>query len=155
MTGVRDDPELRGITPRANHAVFTAAEAMKGKCNVSVRSYFLELYNDALVDLFERLDNPKGRGTPPKLEVKVDNRKMVFVKGAVIKSAASADELLDLFERGDRKRHVGATKMNAESSRSHSVFSILVEAYDRTTKKTSLGKLSLVDLAGSKLCINI
>merc|ERR1719498_323057 len=46
-------------------------------------------------------------------------------------------------------RHVGATKMNAESSRSHSIFSILVEVYNKTTK-TSVGKLSLVDLAGSE-----
>ena len=40
--------------------------------------------------------------------------------------------------------------MNAESSRSHSIFSIVVESYNRTTKKTSVGKLSLVDLAGSE-----
>jgi len=40
--------------------------------------------------------------------------------------------------------------MNAESSRSHSIFSILVEVRDSTTKKTTMGKLSLVDLAGSE-----
>ena len=60
---------------------------MRGRCDVTVRSYFLELYNDALVDLYERIDNPKGRGTPPRLEVKVDPRKMVFVKGAVVDGA--------------------------------------------------------------------
>ena len=40
--------------------------------------------------------------------------------------------------------------MNAESSRSHSIFSIMVESYDRNTKKTNYGKLSIVDLAGSE-----
>ena len=40
--------------------------------------------------------------------------------------------------------------MNAESSRSHSIFSVLIESYDKATKKTSFGKLSLVDLAGSE-----
>ncbi|CAK4164758.1 unnamed protein product, partial [Aphanomyces euteiches] len=40
--------------------------------------------------------------------------------------------------------------MNAESSRSHSVFTILIENFNKTTKQTSVGKLSLVDLAGSE-----
>ena len=150
MTGVRDNPELRGITPRAIHALFDEAAKMAHQCTVTVRTYFLELYNDGLVDLYHVLDNPGSRAAPPKLDVKLDAKKMVFVKNAVVKDAASADELLNLFEAGNAKRHVGATKMNAESSRSHSIFAILVEVYNRTTKKTSVGKLSLVDLAGSE-----
>mmetsp|Transcript_4379 Transcript_4379/g.13249 ORF Transcript_4379/g.13249 Transcript_4379/m.13249 type:complete len:985 (-) Transcript_4379:519-3473(-) len=150
MTGVRDSPELRGITPRAIHTLFDSAKAMTKQCDVRVRSYFLELYNDALVDLYEKVDNPRGHSAPPKLEIKLSSKKMVFVKGAVIKEANSADELLNLFDAGNSKRHVGATKMNAESSRSHSIFAILVEVYNHTTRKTSVGKLSLVDLAGSE-----
>lgn len=60
------------------------------------------------------------------------------------------DELMGLFHQGNAERHVGATKMNAESSRSHSIFAIMIETYDKTTKKTAIGKLSLVDLAGSE-----
>lgn len=44
----------------------------------------------------------------------------------------------------------GATKMNATSSRSHSIFAILIESFDTVTKRTITGKLSLVDLAGSE-----
>lgn len=51
---------------------------------------------------------------------------------------------------GNTERHTGATKMNAESSRSHSIFCIQIESYDKATKKTNFGKLSLVDLAGSE-----
>ena len=51
---------------------------------------------------------------------------------------------------GNTERHTGATKMNAESSRSHSIFAIMVESYDTTSKRTTTGKLSLVDLAGSE-----
>jgi hypothetical protein len=40
--------------------------------------------------------------------------------------------------------------MNAASSRSHSVFAIMVETIDSVTKKTITGKMSLVDLAGSE-----
>merc|ERR1711975_170426 len=40
--------------------------------------------------------------------------------------------------------------MNSESSRSHSIFSLIVQVTHRTTGKTSTGKLSLIDLAGSE-----
>ncbi|CAM9859844.1 unnamed protein product, partial [Choristocarpus tenellus] len=36
-------------------------------------------------------------------------------------------DLLRLFTLGNSQRKVGGTKMNAESSRSHSIFGILVE----------------------------
>jgi hypothetical protein len=80
----------------------------------------------------------------------VDAKKMVTIKNAVIKDARNAEELMELFRKGNAERHVGATKMNAESSRSHSIFAVMAETYDSTTKKTVMGKLSLVDLAGSE-----
>ena len=48
------------------------------------------------------------------------------------------------------QRHVASTAMNAESSRSHLVFSIIVEAKNKATGAATLGKLTLVDLAGSE-----
>lgn len=42
----------------------------------------------------------------------------------------SAEEAFELFQRGQRKRRVAHTALNAESSRSHSVFTIrLVQVY--------------------------
>lgn len=48
---------------------------------------------------------------------------------------------------GNRK--VGATRMNAESSRSHSVFTVAVES-QALSAEVRVGVLSLVDLAGSE-----
>jgi hypothetical protein len=110
--------------------------------------FFLLLF---IQDLYWLLDNKKDkRAEPPKLDIKVDAKKMVFIKNAVIKSVDNAEQLLQLFHSGNKERHVGATKMNAESSRSHSIFAVMCESYDATTKKTTVGKLSLVDLAGSE-----
>ena len=93
MTGSKERPELCGITPRAIYALFDAAKAVEKQCAVQIRSYFLELYNDNLVDLYEKLDNPQSHRAPAKLEIKLDNKNMVFIKGAVIKDANSADAL--------------------------------------------------------------
>ena len=57
---------------------------------------------------------------------------------------------MELFYKGNAVRHVGSTKMNAESSRSHLIFAIMIDNYDKQTKKTSHGKFSFIDLAGSE-----
>ena len=41
-------------------------------------------------------------------------------------------------------------EMNAESSRSHLVLSIVIESTNKSTGQSVKGKLSLVDLAGSE-----
>ncbi|KAJ8888907.1 hypothetical protein PR048_008401 [Dryococelus australis] len=52
-------------------------------------------------------------------------------------------------ESGWKNRSVGATLMNADSSRSHSIFSITLEML-REGEYIRSGKLNLVDLAGSE-----
>jgi kinesin family protein 3/17 len=58
-------------------------------------------------------------------------------------------------EIGNDNRVVGATAMNATSSRSHSIFTIYVETSDEDPNaegetRIKAGKLNLVDLAGSE-----
>lgn len=122
MTGTPDNP---GLTPNAVQEMFNLIQE-RSQCVCSVTTYFVELYNDNLVDLYWQLDNDRRKAEPPKLEIKMDEKKMVFIKGCVIKEANSAEELMNLFRLGNQQRHVGATKMNAESSRSHSIFAIMV-----------------------------
>jgi hypothetical protein len=141
---------MPGLTPKAIDEIFRLARE-KTHCTCKISTYFLELYNDGLVDLFWVLDNKRGpKKDPPKLDIKLNEKQLVVVQNAVIKEVGSGDELMELFRLGNEQRHVGSTLMNAESSRSHSIFSILAEVYDNTTKRTTYGKLSLVDLAGSE-----
>ncbi|KAF1789659.1 Kinesin-like protein [Phytophthora cactorum] len=113
-----------------------------------LQSTMLELYNDSLIDLFHLVDG--GGAHDNKLEIKKNEKGMVVVQNATLKKCTTPEQTLRLFEAANKKRQVGATKMNAESSRSHSIFSLLVESYNKTTKATTIGKLSLVDLAGSE-----
>lgn len=128
MTGSPSEP---GLTPRAVGEIFRLIEDRK-HCDCTVTAYFVELYNDQLVDLLWLVDSkdkdaPKeSKGQPPHLDIKLDGNKMVYVKGSVVKEAGSAEDLLELFTKGNAERHTGATNMNAESSRSHSIFSIMV-----------------------------
>ena len=86
------------------------------------------------MDLYHILDRKAAKTPPstevPKLEIKLDERKIVTIKNAVVKYAESPEELMALFTTGNLERHVGATKMNAESSRSHSIFTIMVRVHE-------------------------
>ena len=57
-------------------------------------------------------------------------------------------EIDQVLQAGKKNRSVGATLMNATSSRSHSIFTVVVECSEGD--KIRVGKLNLVDLAGSE-----
>ena len=68
----------------------------------------------------------------------------------VVKSVAQIDEVQ---KDGKKNRSTGATAMNQTSSRSHSIFTIVVESSDigpDGEPRIKVGKLNLVDLAGSE-----
>jgi kinesin family member 15 len=54
--------------------------------------------------------------------------------------------------KGAENRHVGETRMNRESSRSHSVFTCVVEKSSKSTADgvttVVVSRLNLIDLAG-------
>ncbi|XP_072167094.1 uncharacterized protein [Diadema setosum] len=141
------DKEQRfpGIAPRAFQRIFEVTEENKSKFSFRVYTYMLELYNDKLIDLFN-----KTKGEPPRLDIKKDNKGLVFINGSVVQQAGNAKELMGLFEQGSASRHVASTKMNSESSRSHLIIGIIIESTNLGTGTVTKGKLSLVDLAGSE-----
>lgn len=68
----------------------------------------------------------------------------------VVKSSHEIDQVM---QAGKKNRSVGATLMNAGSSRSHAIFTIIVECAEADEKRGEhihVGKLNLVDLAGSE-----
>lgn len=55
--------------------------------------------------------------------------------------------------QGNKSRSVGETLMNKDSSRSHSIFTLYIEAScndEKGVERFTGGKLNLVDLAGSE-----
>ena len=75
---------------------------------------------------------------------------MVFVQNAKVKTLNSFQEALDVFEMGLKSRKVNATDMNDQSSRSHLIYSVVVETVNNSSGQTTRGKISFVDLAGSE-----
>lgn len=96
---------------------------------------------------------------PQSKIVREDGNKNMYVHAVTEVEVKSSDEAFEVFQRAQRRRRVAHTALNAESSRSHSVFTIrLVQApLDNDGEQVVLDKrvvcvsqLSLVDLAGSE-----
>ncbi|KAI5068842.1 hypothetical protein GOP47_0017187 [Adiantum capillus-veneris] len=140
--GSKEDP---GLTPRATRELFSILKRDSNKFSFYLKAYMIELYQDTLVDLL-LAKNAKRQ----KLEVKKDSKGMVLVENCTIVSISTLDELDAIVMKGLDRRHISGTQMNAESSRSHLVLSIIIESTNLQTQVQVKGKLSFVDLAGSE-----
>uniref|UniRef100_A0A1I8A0S6 Kinesin-like protein n=1 Tax=Steinernema glaseri TaxID=37863 RepID=A0A1I8A0S6_9BILA len=141
MQGDENVPAQRGIIPRTFEHIFTATSTtanMKFLVHVS----YLEIYNEEVRDLL-------GKDKLQKLEIKEHAEKGVYVAGLSMHVCHDVATCEKLMSTGFNNRHVGATLMNKDSSRSHSIFTVYIEAMD-DTGGIRMGKLNLVDLAGSE-----
>ncbi|KAK4026155.1 Kinesin-like protein [Daphnia magna] len=118
---------------------------------------FVEVYNNTVFDLLD--DTPIDPLRPGKIQSKIlreDQHHNMYVHAVTEVEVKSADEAAEVLAKGQKRRRVAHTTLNAESSRSHSVFNIrVVQApldYQGATpeKVLTVGQLSLVDLAGSE-----
>ncbi|XP_047236778.1 kinesin-like protein KIN-14E [Girardinichthys multiradiatus] len=154
MVGDKDQKNP-GIMPRSFNAIFDIMRENSSKFDFKVSAYMLELYNDRLQDLFvsqagEAHSQTQSHGPTKRVEIKRNRKGVVFAQGAETKEASSAQELYALFQQACANRHISATRMNVESSRSHLIVGIMVESRNLTNGSVNTGKLSLVDLAGSE-----
>lgn len=121
---------------------------------------YVEIYNNYIYDLLDdsAMDQLRVQPRQPiSKTIREDaTKKQVFVVNCTEIEVCTADEAFEVFLRGVRRRRMAHTALNAESSRSHSVFNIKVvqspvDADNEVSQNTSLiavSQLSLVDLAG-------
>jgi hypothetical protein len=148
MIGSPTDP---GIMVRIMTDLFLLASvlgkklAMQYKVTVS----FLEVYNENIRDLLS--------DQVEYLDLREDPIKGPIVAGVTEVEAHSGEEVMELLHQGNARRSQAATAANEVSSRSHAVLQVVVEGKDRapgTVANIKVGKLSLIDLAGSERAAN-
>jgi hypothetical protein len=68
---------------------------------------------------------------------------MVVVENVTLLPIVSLDELESIVAKGLEKRHTSGTQMNAESSRSHLILSIIIESTNLQTQVLVRGKVCI------------
>ncbi|XP_021341173.1 kinesin-like protein KIF23 isoform X2 [Mizuhopecten yessoensis] len=145
---VEDGDRVDGVDEDNNYTVFVS---------------YTEIYNNYVYDLLEELpwDPIVGYKPPQSKLLRTDCQDTMYVMNCVEVECKSTQEALNILYRGQKRRKVAHTALNAESSRSHSIFNIrLVQApldprgeeVLQDADKVCISQLSLVDLAGSERC---
>ena len=128
MMGVADSLELRGIIPNCFAHIFGVIDQEETDKKYLVRCSYLEIYNEEVYDL---LTEHRKNALPEKLDLKEDSNKGVFVKGLKWLIVKSIPEMEQAMNFGTANRKTASTKMNSESSRSHSIFTIYIETGEK------------------------
>ncbi|PRW20240.1 phragmoplast orienting kinesin-1 isoform X1 [Chlorella sorokiniana] len=144
--------EQCGLTLRVFRQLFDRiTDEEQGGVRYTVKCSYCEVYNEELSDL---LAAPGARAAGGLAIREGDAHRGVCVEGLTEHVAVNADDVMGLVQRGSANRHTAATRMNERSSRSHSVFTAVVEAAeaqaDSGVTQVRFAKLNLIDLAGSE-----
>ncbi|CAI2385220.1 unnamed protein product [Moneuplotes crassus] len=145
MEGEQKPKEMRGVMSRCFEAVFNCIDAHKD-AQFLVRASYLEIYKENIRDLLS--PNPKN-----KLIMHEKPDSGVYVKDLSSFICKNYQEMQAVQNTGRKNKSMGETKMNARSSRSHSVFTLTLECSELGPDGKDhirVGKLNMVDLAGSE-----
>ncbi|XP_057436738.1 kinesin-like protein KIN-7D, mitochondrial isoform X2 [Lotus japonicus] len=139
MHGDQNSP---GIIPLAIKDVFSMIQDTPGR-EFLLRVSYLEIYNEVINDLLD----PTGQN----LRVREDAQG-TYVEGMKEEVVLSPGHALSFIAAGEEHRHVGSNNFNLFSSRSHTIFTLMIEssAHGDDYDGVIFSQLNLIDLAGSE-----
>ncbi|KAG1789886.1 kinesin heavy chain [Suillus plorans] len=137
-----DSSDLKGIIPRITEQIFKSIVESDSHLEYVVKVSYLEIYLERIRDLLAPQND--------NLQVHEEKSRGVYVKNLSDYYVSSAREVYEIMRQGGAARVVTSTNMNAESSRSHSIFLITIQQRNTETGAQKSGNLYLVDLAGSE-----
>uniref|UniRef100_A0A672ICC2 Kinesin-like protein KIF21B n=1 Tax=Salarias fasciatus TaxID=181472 RepID=A0A672ICC2_SALFA len=168
-------PLEQGIIPRAVHQLFEGIQSRRERAQEAgtqppefkVSAQFLELYNEEILDLFDGARDPESRSRKSNIRIHEDANGSIYTTGVTSRLVHSEEELLQCLKLGALSRTTASTQMNAQSSRSHAIFTIhlcqmrvcqqpqMVSAMTSSPiaqpeYETLMAKFHFVDLAGSE-----
>ncbi|XP_008791643.1 kinesin-like protein KIN-7K, chloroplastic isoform X1 [Phoenix dactylifera] len=136
------DQKSPGIIPLAIKDVFSIIQDTPGR-EFLLRVSYLEIYNEVINDLLD----PTGQN----LRVREDAQG-TYVEGIKEEVVLSPGHALSFIAAGEEHRHVGSNNFNLFSSRSHTIFTLMIEsgAHSDEYDGVMYSQLNLIDLAGSE-----
>lgn len=136
------DQHSPGVIPLAIKDVFSMIQDTPGR-EFLLRVSYLEIYNEVINDLLD----PTGQN----LRVREDSQG-TYVEGIKEEVVLSPGHALSFIAAGEEHRHVGSNNYNLFSSRSHTIFTLMIEssAHGDEYDGVIFSQLNLIDLAGSE-----
>ncbi|XP_056356301.1 kinesin-like protein KIF7 isoform X1 [Oenanthe melanoleuca] len=155
VASINEDEQ--GIIPRAMAETFQLIDE-NDLIDYTVRVSYLEVYKEEFRDLLQVDTASKD------IQIREDDKGNIVLCGVKESEVEGLDEVLSLLEMGNTAKHTGATHINRQSSRSHTIFTVTMEQrrgagrlplHRRPPAAPAAGqvlvsKFHFVDLAGSE-----
>lgn len=124
------DPSTWGLIPRALSKILNLSATMaKDGWQWTLTASFLEIYNESLRDLLHT-----GKEAPPSYAIKHDEAWGSIVANMGRVEVDSMEQINKLMAQAAKQRSVGSTDMNAQSSRSHSIFALYLKGVNEKVR---------------------
>ncbi|KAI8823403.1 P-loop containing nucleoside triphosphate hydrolase protein [Fimicolochytrium jonesii] len=154
MMGLDEQP---GVIPQAVDEIFAYIREQSADREYLLRVSYMEIYNETIRDLL----------SPEQTDLRIheDRKRGVFVSPLKEEIVTNPRQVMRVIRKGEENRHFGATDYNEHSSRSHTIFQMVIESRERGQSGTStptiprpdknrgtvtISQLNLIDLAGSE-----
>uniref|UniRef100_A0A8C9MSB7 Kinesin family member 7 n=1 Tax=Serinus canaria TaxID=9135 RepID=A0A8C9MSB7_SERCA len=155
VASINEDEQ--GIIPRAMAETFRLIDE-NDLIDYTVRVSYLEVYKEEFRDLLQVDTASKD------IQIREDDKGNIVLCGVKESEVEGLDEVLSLLEMGNTAKHTGATHINRQSSRSHTIFTVTMEQRRGAGRlplhrqppavpaagQVLVSKFHFVDLAGSE-----
>ena len=152
ILGTQDNP---GVLMLAINDIFRQVSAASASNDYTLKVGMLEIYNEELRDLLVPPINRWHAGE--RLQIKEHPILGVKVNGLQEEIVTDKQRVKTLIAKGLHRRQTAATKLNTESSRSHTIFRMTIETKPKAARgqkgkpgSVRVSTLNFVDLAGSE-----
>ncbi|SAL98373.1 hypothetical protein [Absidia glauca] len=137
--------EEPGVIPKAVQDVFAYIEEEAIDREFLLQVSYMEIYNEKINDLLSAKHSPTG------LLIRTANGQD-YVENLTAIAVTTPEEVMAFIKLGEERRHTGETDFNENSSRSHTIFQLIIESKSRVSSLASVrtSRLNLIDLAGSE-----
>ncbi|KAI9308257.1 kinesin motor domain-containing protein [Cunninghamella echinulata] len=131
MMGTETEP---GVIPRAVNEVF---EYIKMAMNNEflLRVSYLEIYNETIRDLLAPEND--------QLKIHEDRHRGIYVTPLTEEVVTCPQDVMNVIRKGEGNRHISTTDYNLHSSRSHTIFQMVIESRERSSNSTTLSRSTL------------
>nr|XP_014344529.1 PREDICTED: chromosome-associated kinesin KIF4A [Latimeria chalumnae] len=114
--------------------------------SLCIYNFYIQVYNEEILDLLH-----SSRDKSSQINIREDPKEGIKIVGLTERDVACAVDMVQCLEQGNNARTVASTAMNSQSSRSHAIFTVVIEQRKKGDKNDRFcSKLHLVDLAGSE-----
>ncbi|KAL3674639.1 hypothetical protein V7S43_000580 [Phytophthora oleae] len=146
-------PTELGVIPRVIESIFKRVSTSPNPQHFVIKLSYLEILNEEIHDLLAKALS-ESQLISTGLSIRGDGDRGIVVAGLSEHIVNSTDQAGELLRAGALARATASTSMNAQSSRSHAICTIVMEHHDVRAAEggteTRFSKFHLVDLAGSE-----